>query len=211
MFKRFLFFFLLSIVCFAGVVWSQPDIGLGTAAEIAKQGGLSTSGATDTGLAETIGSYINIILGFTGIIFLLLTLYAGYLWMFGGGNEENIAQAKKILTSSTIGVVVILLSYSTTALILYFVAGTSKPEPYGELQGPDESVYSGCCFVPISGCTKKVGVGAAAYTIPCGDCYENQGQAKCNQVSGKWFTNTCVKAQNDYEFRCEQYRGILPD
>lgn len=211
MFKRFLFFFLLSIVCFAGVVWSQPDIGLGTAAEIAKQGGLSTSGATDTGLAETIGSYINIILGFTGIIFLLLTLYAGYLWMFGGGNEENIAQAKKILTSSTIGVVVILLSYSTTALILYFVAGTSKPEPYGELQGPDESVYSGCCFVPISGCTKKVGVGALSSNVPCGDCYENQGQAKCNQVGGKRYTSTCATAQNEYNFRCEQYRGILPD
>lgn len=210
MFKKFLIFFLLSLVCFIGVVWSQPDIGLGTAGEIAKQGGLSTAGNTDTALAETIGRYINLILGFTGIIFLLLTLYAGYLWMFGGGNEENIAQAKKILTSSTVGVVIVLLSYSVTSLILYFVAGTAKPE-YSELQGPDPSVYSGCCFVPIPGCTKEVGVGALASEVPCGDCYENQGREKCTKNSGIPYEATCVKAQNDYEFRCEQYRGILPD
>jgi hypothetical protein len=210
MFKKF---FILSLVlsCFLVVlVNAQPDIGLGTAQGIAQQSGLSTSGATETGLAETIGRYINLLLGFTGIIFLLLTLYAGYLWMFGGGNEENIAKAKKILTSSTVGVVIVLLSYSTTSLILYFVAGTTKPE-YSELQGTDPSVYSGCCFVPISGCTKKVGVGAAADEVPCGDCYENQGKPKCDEVGGRWLTNTCAKAQNDYEFRCEQYRGIIPD
>ena len=195
----------------AGSVAAQPDIGLGTAENIAKQGGISTSGVTETSLAETIGRYINGVLGFTGIIFLLLTLYAGFLWMTAGGDEGNIEKAKSILSSAVIGLVIVMLSYSITALILYFVAGTTKPEPYGELQPVGPSQYSGCCFVAVQGCTKKIGVGAAAYEVPCGDCYENQGQQNCQGVSGAWFTNTCAKAQNDYDFRCDEYKGIVPD
>ena len=211
MFKRFLIFSLLAFFCLTGSVAAQPDIGLGTAGNIAKEGGLSTSGATETALAETIGRYVSIVLGFTGIIFLLLTLYAGFLWMTAGGDEGNIEKAKSILTSSVIGLAIVILSYSITALIMYFIAGTTKPEPYGELEPTGPSQYSGCCFVATPGCNKKIGVGAAAYNVPCGDCYENQGQKNCQNVSGAWFTNTCAKAQNDFEFRCDAYKGVAPD
>ncbi len=212
MIKKYLILFFTLVFLFLGIaVWAQPDIGLGAAQGIAQQGGLSVEGVKDTTLSETVGRYINFLLGFTGAIFLVLMMYAGYLWMFGGGNEDNIAKAKKIFPSSVIGMGIILLSYSITALIMNFVVGTTAPEPYGELTPTGPSLYSGCCFVQEPGCTKKVGVGAAAYNIPCGDCYENQGESKCIEVSGRWFTDNCVKAQNDFEFRCSQYKGIVSD
>ncbi len=207
--KKILILFLLSVFCFAGAVWAQPNIGLDTASNIAAQSGLPISGASETGLAETIGRYINILLGFTGMIFMVLTLYAGYLWMFGGGNEENIAQAKKTITSSIIGLAVILLSYSITALIMWAVAGTTKPEPYGELELTGPSTYTGCCFVATPGCTKTLGVGRAEYTVPCGKCRENMGSRDCSgdtgKPKGKWFTDGCTKAQNDNDFICTDY------
>ncbi|HNU96165.1 MAG TPA: pilin [Candidatus Magasanikbacteria bacterium] len=212
MFKKYsILFFFLSLFLFGTVVLAQPDIGLDTAGNIANQGGLQTAGVKDTTLSETVGRYINILLGFTGAIFLLLMLYAGYLWMFGGGNEENITKAKKIFPSSVIGMGVILLSYSITALIMNFVVGTTAPEPYGELIPTGPSRYSGCCFVQVAGCTKKVGVGRASFNVPCGDCYEDQGESKCIGVSGRWFTDSCVKAQNDFDFRCSEYKGIVGD
>jgi len=56
MFKRFLIFSVISFLCFTGAVFAQPDIGLGTASGIAQQGGLSTAGATQTGLGKQWGA-----------------------------------------------------------------------------------------------------------------------------------------------------------
>ena len=205
MFKRLLIFSVISFLCFTGAVFAQPDIGLGTASGIAQQGGLSTAGATQTGLAETVGRYVNWALSFTGVIFLLLTLYAGYLWMFGGGNEENIEKAKKILTSSVIGLIIVILSYGITALIMHFVAGTTAPEEY-EVTPTGPSEYFGCCFTPELGCTKNIGEGPTAYTIPCGNCEENKKtQSECQTGGGSWFAHGCIKAMNDYDFGCSNY------
>ncbi|MEA2088762.1 MAG: hypothetical protein U9O55_02910 [Patescibacteria group bacterium] len=60
---------------------------------------------------------INYILGFLGILFILLIIYGGYYWMFSGGNEQKIATAKKILLNATIGVVIVLLSASITFFV----------------------------------------------------------------------------------------------
>ena len=54
---------------------------------------------------------INIVLGFLGIIFLILIIYAGFKWMTAGGNEENVTAAKKLLTNSVIGLIIVLSAY----------------------------------------------------------------------------------------------------
>lgn len=56
-------------------------------------------------------------LSFLGFVFVLLTIYAGALWMFSGGEENKIETAKSILTASVIGVLIILLSYSITFFV----------------------------------------------------------------------------------------------
>jgi len=66
----------------------------------------------------TMAKIIRTFLGFLGIIFLALVLYAGFLWMTAGGNEEKIQQSIKYLSRSVIGLIIILASYSITGLAL---------------------------------------------------------------------------------------------
>jgi hypothetical protein len=68
-------------------------------------------------LTETIGNIIKIVLTFLGIVFLILVIYGGYIWMTAHGNEERVTKAKDLITEALIGLVIILGAY----IITYFV------------------------------------------------------------------------------------------
>lgn len=61
---------------------------------------------------------INIALSFLGIIFFILTVYAGFKWMTASGNEDQVNEAKKLLTQAVIGLLIVLASYSISVFIL---------------------------------------------------------------------------------------------
>ncbi|MEK7067957.1 MAG: hypothetical protein AAB956_03090 [Patescibacteria group bacterium] len=61
---------------------------------------------------------INGILGLLGIIFLVLVLYAGFLWMTAAGNEDQVGKAKNILTTSIIGIIIIVAAYAIVKFAL---------------------------------------------------------------------------------------------
>lgn len=70
-----------------------------------------------TTFAKSISQIIKVVLGFLGIIFLVLILYAGFTWMTAAGNEDKISTAKKTMTAAIIGVAIVLSAY----MITYFV------------------------------------------------------------------------------------------
>ncbi len=76
-------------------------------------------------IPEIIGAIIGIVLSFVGIIFLSLTIYAGFLWMTSGGNEIKVLKAKETLRNSIIGLVVILSAYSITKFVLSAVVSST--------------------------------------------------------------------------------------
>ncbi|OGF21054.1 hypothetical protein A2Y83_01835 [Candidatus Falkowbacteria bacterium RBG_13_39_14] len=71
---------------------------------------------------EIIGQIIQIILSFLGVIFLVLMVYGGYLWMTGGGNEEQIAKAKNIMGAAVIGLIIVLAAYAITNTLAALLA-----------------------------------------------------------------------------------------
>lgn len=73
-------------------------------------------------LAGVIGTGIGAALTLVGLIFLILMIYGGYLWMTARGAEEQIGKAQKIIFGSVIGLVVIVAAYAITA----FVTGQFK-------------------------------------------------------------------------------------
>jgi len=90
-----------------------------------KRGGLEDIGHTVYGsetpqkpIMQIIAEIIKYVLSFLGIIFLILILYGGFLWMTAGGNEEQVAKAKTIVINSIIGVIIILSSYAITYYVL---------------------------------------------------------------------------------------------
>ena len=78
----------------------------------------NSSQADETTLAVTVAEIIKIVLSFLGVIFIVLIIYAGFLWMLSAGNEERISKAKSIIISAIIGVAIILAAYAITQFVI---------------------------------------------------------------------------------------------
>jgi len=68
-------------------------------------------------LPATIGSIIGVVLSFLGIIFFVLIIYGGFMWMTARGNEEQVTKARKVVINAAVGLAVILAAYAITAFI----------------------------------------------------------------------------------------------
>ena len=67
---------------------------------------------------EGVMSIINALLGFLGVIAIVIILWGGFRWMTAGGNEEKIGEAKKIITAGIIGLVIIFISYALASFVI---------------------------------------------------------------------------------------------
>ena len=76
--------------------------------------------ALDVGLnyGEGIMTIIQYLLGFLGIIAIIIMLDGGFIWLTSAGNEEKVGQAKKIITAGIIGLVIIFVSYAIAAFVI---------------------------------------------------------------------------------------------
>ncbi|MBN2884571.1 IPT/TIG domain-containing protein [Patescibacteria group bacterium] len=61
---------------------------------------------------------INIAMLFLGILAVGVIVWGGFIWMTSNGDEEKVAQAKKILKNGVIGLVIILSSWGIATFIL---------------------------------------------------------------------------------------------
>jgi len=76
----------------------------------------SMSGAAD--LTTVIGNLINVVLGVLGIIFLVLVVYAGFLYLTDQGGGEKAKKAMKLLTTAVIGIVIIVAAYAISNYVI---------------------------------------------------------------------------------------------
>ncbi len=76
-----------------------------------------------------IGRIIRTLLGLIGIIFLVLMVYAGFLWMTARGEEGPVEKAKEIIKSSIIGLIIIFLAYALTGFIINAVVKATQGTP----------------------------------------------------------------------------------
>lgn len=65
-----------------------------------------------------MGRLINSVLGVVGSIALLMFVYGGLTWMTSSGNDEKVKKGRDIILWSTIGLVVIFMSYALTRFVL---------------------------------------------------------------------------------------------
>jgi uncharacterized membrane protein YwzB len=78
--------------------------------------GSNIGGETD--LPTLIANLINAFLGVLGIIFLVMVVYAGYLWMMAAGDDEKVKKSKKLLANSVIGLVIIVTAYAISNFVI---------------------------------------------------------------------------------------------
>jgi cytochrome bd-type quinol oxidase subunit 2 len=115
--KTKLLIFLIAFLI--GVVIGLPVLaaGLGSAGSVFKQIGSQAGADAYQTPQDLIGVGINAALTLVGLFFLVLMIYAGYLWLTARGEEEPINKAKKIIASSIIGFVLVASAYSITVFV----------------------------------------------------------------------------------------------
>lgn len=78
---------------------------------------------TDVGISGVIGSMIKILLGLTGVIFLVILVWAGIMYMTAAGDPGKVDKAKKMITQCVIGLIFIVGAYSISSFIITQLAG----------------------------------------------------------------------------------------
>lgn len=72
----------------------------------------------ETNINIIIGNVIRAILGFSGVIALLMFVWGGFLWMTSAGNQDRIKKGKDTLIWATIGLVVLFSAYALVGALL---------------------------------------------------------------------------------------------
>lgn len=67
---------------------------------------------------EIAAQVINILLGFLGIIAVIIILAGGFKWMTAGGNQDKVDEAKKLMSAGVIGLIIVLASFGIAQFII---------------------------------------------------------------------------------------------
>lgn len=69
-------------------------------------------------LDEAVIGIINVLLGFLGLIAVVIILIGGFKWMTAGGGEEKVEEAKKMIFSGIIGLAIILSAWAIAQFVI---------------------------------------------------------------------------------------------
>ena len=66
-----------------------------------------------------VASLLNIVLGFIGILYLIMMVAAGFMWIGSKGNEETVKKAKDMIMHATVGVLMTMAAFAISFFVLY--------------------------------------------------------------------------------------------
>ena len=111
-----LIFFALTIAITCNARAASSSFGLDETANTAfNNTGIPHDSNVD--LVLTVGKLVNVVLSFLGIIFLIIIIYGGFLWMTAGGAEEKVKAAIAIFTNASLGLIIVIAAYLITRYI----------------------------------------------------------------------------------------------
>ena len=120
MFKKFYRIIIITAVLLVDITSTAHAANLQSADSYLGAG--ARRGGYDINVKNTPESIIAVIiqtaLSFLGVVFLILAIYGGYLWMTARGNEEQTTKAKNTITAAIIGIVIVLSAYAISYLVI---------------------------------------------------------------------------------------------
>jgi hypothetical protein len=122
----FLVIFLFLILPNASPAQGQDRFGLGDA---------QATGLTTGDLRVSILNVIRVLLGFLGIIAVILIIYGGFIYMTAAGDPSKIEKAKKIITNAVVGAVIIMSSFIIVSFVINALQGNGGGGPGGAGSG----------------------------------------------------------------------------
>ena len=103
---------------------AQTYQGIGGSVDSLKAVGKASGSKGD--LPTMIGNIINVLLGTLGIVFVILVIYAGVLYMTASGDNDKVKKAKTLLTQAVIGMIIIIAAYSISAFVIGQLVGITS-------------------------------------------------------------------------------------
>jgi hypothetical protein len=76
-----------------------------------------SSGTNETTISAIAGMIVQTVLGFLGIIFIVLIIYAGIQWMTAEGDEAKVEKAQTTMRNAIIGLIVTVGAYAIYAVV----------------------------------------------------------------------------------------------
>ena len=130
--KKIFTLLLLSAIFLSSAIFSVKAASY----NFSNDSGVDTLGKTagyNVGTTVTPEYYVGLILSvffsLLGIIFLILTVYAGIKWMTAQGNNSQIEQAKDTLTRAIIGLIICIVAYGITFFVVNIFQGNKPSGP----------------------------------------------------------------------------------
>ncbi len=118
-------FVLMPVLTFALPVAAEDLNPWGT--DTLKENVQSETGLGDRDPRDIAASVIRVILGFLGIVAVIIILLGGFKWMTAGGNEDKVGEAKKLIMAGVIGLVIIVASFAIATFVLdSLISATSQ-------------------------------------------------------------------------------------
>jgi hypothetical protein len=187
--KLFLVFVLATVFLGSiGVVWAG-DYGLG---DTAAKAGLSKFDRTPQ---EMIGTVIGAGLSMIAVVFFLLTLYGGILWMTAHGKGDQVDKGRDTLIEAAVGLIIVVAAYALTNFVFKSVTGGAGGGSGAVTPGtPVANSDAGCTSLGWS-CTDGTSSGAEA---ACGfsATTANSVQSSCSENSGTCRTGLCLSSEH---------------
>jgi len=83
----------------------------------------------ETDIPTIVGRIVRGVLALVGVIFFLLLVYGGLLWMTARGNQENVTKAKELIIAAVIGLLIVLAAYAISQFVITVLVGGNPITP----------------------------------------------------------------------------------
>ncbi|MDP2656725.1 MAG: hypothetical protein Q8P11_04135 [bacterium] len=109
-----------------GAVYAEDSLSVGDTIKqnlINSSVGLrSTTLGTQDNIGSVVGLAVSAILALMGLVFLILILYGGILWMTSEGEPDKVKKARGLIFHAVIGLIIVLGAFAITAFVLRQIA-----------------------------------------------------------------------------------------
>lgn len=107
---------------------AYEDIGT----QLQAVGGEKGAGMSQTDPRTTAALLVRSLISLLGTIVFGYYIYGGFLWTTAGGNDEQVSKAQTAIRNATIGLILVMMSYSITLAAVDVATGW----PIGTSGGP---------------------------------------------------------------------------
>ena len=104
----------VTTAAFVAPLAALAQVNTGEYPTLASEFGLGSN----TDVKTVIIQIIKLLLGFLGLVAVIIVLYGGFQWMTAAGNEERVTSARATLTAGLIGLIIILSAYAIASFVI---------------------------------------------------------------------------------------------